>query len=172
MSEDLRYPIGRWQRPENPSAKDVSGWIDEIEIAPASLRAAVSGIGDSDLEMRYRPGGWTIRQVIHHVADSHLNSYVRFRLAMTEDQPTIRPYDEQAWAELPDARLGPIGVSLDLLDALHTRWVQLARTFSAEDLGRRFVHPEIDAAMRLDEALSSYAWHGRHHCAHVALARS
>ena len=151
--------------------EDCSRWIDEIEATPRKLRDAVAHLDDSQLDTRYRPGGWTVRQVVHHLADSHMNSYVRFRLAMTEDRPTIRPYNEAAWAELPDARQAPVESSLELLDALHSRWVQLARTFDRSDFARTFIHPEMDAAIRLDEALSSYAWHGRHHCAHITTLR-
>jgi uncharacterized damage-inducible protein DinB len=168
--EDLRYPLGRWERPAAMDSSQVRNWIDEIQEAPAKLRSAVEGLTDHQLDTPYRAGGWTVRQVVHHVPDSHLNAYVRFRLAITEDEPTIRPYDEAAWAELDDARSGPIEVSLRLIAALHERWVRLARTISPDGLARRLYHPE-QGKMRLDEVLSSYAWHGRHHIAHITRLR-
>ena len=170
--QDLQYPIGPWLRPETPcAAKELADWIGRIEALPSELRTAVAGLDESQLDTVYRPDGWTIRQVVHHVADSHLNCYTRFRLAMTEDEPTIRPYDEAAWAELPDAKSAPVGTSLDLLTALHDRWVRLARSLTPQDLARRFRHPEMDRPIRLDETLSLYAWHGSHHCAHVTSLR-
>jgi len=165
--EDLRYPLGRWVPPAAAGAAQVSGWLDEIADAPARLRAAVEGLPEGQLDTAYRPGGWTVRQVVHHLADSHVNVYTRFRLAMTEDEPAIRPYDEAAWAELDDARRGPIEASLQLIAALHERWVRLAQAISPDDLGRRYYHPELKPSVRLDEVLSSYAWHGRHDVAHI-----
>jgi len=170
--QDSRYPLGRWRRPT--VARPTEGpanWIGQIEALPTELRTAVSGLDDAQLDSVYRSEGWTVRQVVHHVADSHLNCYARFRLAMTEDEPTIRPYDEAAWAELPDAKSAPVEPSLDLLDALHDRWVRLARSCGSEDLARTFRHPEMDRPIRLDETLSLYAWHGRHHCAHITRLR-
>ena len=167
---DLRYPIGTFQSPQSSTPSLRAGWIDEIAAGPARLREAVCGLDDSQLDTPYRPGGWTIRQVIHHVPDSHMNSYVRFRLALTEDEPTIRPYDEMKWAELDDARCGPIDMSLRLLETLHVRWVVLLRGLSETDFSRRFNHPEA-GVMRLDTALGSYAWHGRHHAAHITALR-
>lgn len=167
--EKLRYPIGKWQRPDSSTRSDCDDWIDVIERLPADLRAAVARLQGKALDAPYRPGGWTRRQVVHHVADSHMNSYMRFRLAMTEDRPTIRPYDEAAWAELEDARTAPVEVSLRLIEALHERWGRLLRSFTDVDLRRAFVHPEIDGDLRLDETLSLYAWHGSHHVAHILL---
>lgn len=170
--KDLRYPLGPWRRPAAArSAEDLTSWISQIEALPAELRSAVSGLDDTQLDSVYRPEGWTLRQVVHHVADSHLNCYARFRLALTEDEPTIRPYDEAAWAELPDARSAPVEPSLDLLVALHDRWIRLARDCSSEELARTFRHPEMAGPIRLDETLSLYAWHGRHHCAHITRLR-
>lgn len=166
--ERLRYPIGRWERPLSPTREDCAEWIDAIERLPGELRAAAESLSAGGLDTPYRPGGWTARQVVHHVADSHMNSSVRFRLTMTEERPTIRPYDEAAWAELVDARTAPAEVSLRLIEALHERWALLARSFTERDLTRTFVHPEMDGEIRLDEALSLYAWHGRHHVRHVA----
>src|SRR5690349_4168525 len=144
---DLRYPIGRFDSSRELEAADVAVAIDAIAAAPARLREAVAGLDDAQLDTPYRPGGWTVRQLVHHVADSHLNAYVRFRLALTEDGPTIKPYLEALWAELPDARQAPVEVSLALLDALHARWVMLLRTLSATDLERTFVHPEHGRTM-------------------------
>lgn len=144
--------------------------IDEIAATPAAMRAAASGLSESQLDTPYREGGWSVRQVIHHVPDSHMNSYVRFKLAMTEETPTIRPYDEAAWAELADSRVTPVETSLVLLESLHDRWVRLLRSFSDADFTRRINHPE-HGEMTLDALLSMYAWHGRHHVAHVTTLR-
>lgn len=168
---DPRYPIGRFELDLATATQERTRRIGEIERLPAELRAAVSGLDDAALDRPYREGGWTVRQVVHHVADSHLNSYVRFRLALTEEHPTIRPYDERAWAELHDARSLPAGVSLDLLDALHARWVALLRSMSSEDFARVFVHPQ-SGDVSLERAVALYAWHGRHHTAHVLAARA
>jgi hypothetical protein len=162
--------VGRFQPPAAISAQDRNTWIEQIERLPKQLSHAVSGLNQSQLDTRYRPDGWTVRQVVHHVADSHINSYVRFRLAMTEDAPTIKPYNEAAWAELADAKIARVEVSLHLLDALHVRWVELLRSFKSADMARTFVHPER-GAMSLDVALSLYAWHGRHHVAHITNLR-
>jgi uncharacterized damage-inducible protein DinB len=140
--------------------------IGEIEVAAAQFRAAVQGLTGQQLDARYRPGGWTVRQVVHHVADSHLNAYIRFRLALTEDEPTIKPYDQAKWAELPDARTAPAETSLQLIDSLHQRWVVLLRSMSDADFARSFLHPER-GVMRLDTTLAMYAWHSRHHRAHI-----
>jgi DinB family protein len=164
---DLRYPIGKFQAPGSVTPSLRARWIDDIAAAPARLRAAVQGLDDAQLDTPYRPGGWTVRQVIHHVPDSHMNSYIRFRLALTEDEPAIKPYDEVKWAELHDASTAPVGVSLQLLEALHVRWVVLLRSLSETDFSRRFNHPE-DGVQRLDTALAAYAWHGKHHAAHIS----
>ena len=162
---DLQYPIGKFQRPQHVTASDRKQLIQQIEAAPAALRTAVAGLVDSQLDTPYRPGGWTVRQVVHHVPDSHMNSFIRFKLALTENDPVIKPYEEQLWAELADARM-PIEVSLTLLDAVHHRWVYLLRSMSDDDFARTFVHPAI-GQMRLDQNLALYAWHGRHHTAHI-----
>ncbi len=167
---DLRYPIGRFEWRGENSEDDRRRYLDEIEQAPAHLRAAVAGLSEEQLDTRYRPGGWTVRQVVHHVPDSHLNSYARFRLALTEDEPTIKPYDESRWAELTDARTAPIEVSLAFLESLHRRWVLLLRSLSPADYARQFRHPEL-GAVSLDRNLALYAWHGRHHVAHVRSLR-
>ena len=164
----LQYPIGRFRRPENPTPEQAAVWIDEIAALPAELRAAVRNLSDAQLDTPYREGGWTLRQVVHHLADSHLNAYCRVRLAVTEDQPTVRPYDEKAWAELPDARSEPVDVSLALIEGLHVRWAALARTFTPEQLRVTYRHPDHAQPMVLDMTLAMYAWHGKHHVAHIA----
>jgi len=162
---DLQYPIGRFSFPDSSTAEQRQTWIQEISRAPRELRAAVWSLPPQQLDTPYRPGGWTARQVVHHVPDSHMNAFIRFKLALTEDQPTIKPYDEARWALLPDARL-PIEPSLDLLEALHARWVGLLNSMSERDFQRTFVHPE-SGPWRLDQYLAQYAWHGRHHVAHI-----
>lgn len=167
--EDLRYPIGPFDPAARVDPSEYGALIDEIERAPAELRAAVSGLTDAQLDTPYRDGGWTVRQVVHHVPDSHMNAYIRMRLALTEERPVIRLYDEKRWAELPDSRL-PVEVSLVLLETLHRRWVALLRSLTPQDYERRFVHPELG---ELDFAwlLRYYAWHGRHHVAHITTLR-
>jgi len=168
---DPRYPIGKFHFDGDVSDAARAERIAEIEAAPRALRAALDGLTQEQLDTPYREGGWTLRQVAHHVPDSHLNAYVRFKLALTESTPTIKPYDEARWAELPDTRETPIEVSLALLDALHRRWVTLLRAMDAADFSRAFVHPEHGRTMSLDAALAMYAWHGKHHVAHVRGAR-
>jgi hypothetical protein len=171
MTTDLRYPIGRFALEGEMSEERRAGWIAEIAEAPAQLRAALHGLTDEQCETPYRPGGWTIRQVAHHLPDSHLNAYTRFKLALTEDTPTIRPYEEARWAELPDTAGTPLGVSLMLLEALHRRWVVLLKAMTDQDWRREFYHPEQEKTVRLDRALATYAWHGKHHVMHVVTTR-
>jgi uncharacterized damage-inducible protein DinB len=166
---DLRYPIGPFEW-RGGSSEDERRYLDEIEQTPVRLRAAVAGLSSEQLDSPYRPGGWTVRQVVHHVPDSHLNSYTRFRLALTEDEPTIKPYDEGRWAELTDARTAPVEISLALLEALHSRWTLLLRSLTPADFARRFRHPEL-GTVNLDKYLALYAWHGRHHVAHITSLR-
>jgi hypothetical protein len=166
---DLQYPIGRFKFPDSSTAEQRQQWIHEIARTPHQMRLAVAGLSSEQLDRPYRPGGWTTRQVVHHVPDSHMNALVRFKLALTEDQPTIKPYDEARWANLPDAAL-PIEASLELTDALHRRWVALLESMSARDFQRTFAHPEA-GVLRLDQWLAQYAWHGRHHVAHVRSIR-
>jgi len=163
---DPRYPTGRFHYDTALSEEQKRKCIDEIAETPSKLRAAVDGLSDAQLDTPYRDGGWTVRQVVHHVPDSHMNSYVRFKLALTEDEPTIKPYAEDRWAELADTKATPVMVSLTMLDALHDRWVRLLRSLHAEDWKRTFRHPDL-GAMTLDKALAMYAWHGRHHVAHT-----
>ncbi len=164
---NLRHPIGPFEAPAEITPEHIAGWIDAIEALPAQLRATVEPLAEAQLDTPYRPGGWTVRQVVHHVADSHLNSLMRFKWALTEERPTIKDYREQRWAELADAQL-PVGPSLDLLAALHTRWVALLRSLDGDDWQREFVHPE-SGPVALGVNVGIYAWHGRHHRAHVEL---
>ncbi len=168
---DLRYPTGRFRRPEAPlDDAERRRAIDTIAVTPAKLRAAVAGLTDAQLGTPYRPDGWTVRQVVHHVPDSHMNAYVRFKLGLTEDEPTIKPYDEARWVELGDTRDTPIETTLVLLEQLHDRWVRLLRSMAADDFARRIRHPET-GVQRLDQVLALYAWHGPHHVAHVTSLR-
>jgi uncharacterized damage-inducible protein DinB len=166
---DLQYPIGRFTFPDAATAEQRQTWIREIARAPRELRAAVAGLSEEQLDTPYRPGGWTVRQVAHHVPDSHMNAFIRFKLALTEDQPTIKPYDETRWATLADAAL-PVEPSLDLLEALHVRWVRLLESMNDRNFRRTFLHPE-SGVLRLDQWLAQYAWHGRHHVAHITSLR-
>lgn len=166
MSQDLRFPVGKFTPPVAASAADRDQWIATIAELPAQLRAVVAELADDQLDTPYRLGGWTVRQVVHHLPDSHLNAYTRFKLALTEREPTIRPYDEARWAELPDSGM-PVQVSLRLLEALHERWVHLLRGLSEGDFDRGYEHPEQRRVVTLREALPMYAWHSRHHLAHV-----
>lgn len=168
---DLRYPIGKFAYDGAMTDARRAACVARISAAPAALRAAVAGLSDAQLDTPYRPDGWTVRQVVHHVPDSHLNAYVRMRLALTEDVPTIKPYEEARWAELPDARTLPVEVSLALLEALHVRWTALLRTFGAVEGARQLRHPEHGRLMTIDELLALYAWHGEHHVAHVTSLR-
>jgi hypothetical protein len=168
---DLAYPIGKFTRPTTVSVEDRRRFVDELSTAPARYRKAVDGLNDAQLDTPYRPGGWTVRQVIHHVPDSHLNSYCRFRLALTEDDPTIKPYAEDKWAELYDARTLPIEPSLRLLESLHARWVGLLGSLSDADWKRTFRHPDL-GTMPLDVNLALYAWHCPHHLAHITNLRA
>ena len=171
MSLDLRYPIGPFVPSSAVDGASRVSAIAALVSAPAALRAAVRGLTHEQLETPYRSGGWTVRQVVHHVVDSHLNAYTRLRLALTEETPTIRPYDEARWAELTDARQMDVEVSLTLLDALHGRFVALLQSLGEADWHRRYVHPS-SGEHTLDYLLEMYAWHGRHHVAHVTALRS
>jgi len=168
--DDLRYPVGNFQFPESVSAGELAGFIDQIDETPARMRTALLGLSDSQLDTPYRQEGWTVRQVAHHVPDSHMNSYVRFRMALTEDNPVIKPYDESRWAELSDARSLPVEPSLVLLESLHARWVPLLRSLSDADWKRSFRHPKL-GPVSLENNAALYAWHGRHHVAHITALR-
>jgi hypothetical protein len=167
---DLRYPVGPCQYPASVSPEARTQHINDLAALPERLRAAVDGLDDEQLDTPYRPGGWTVRQVVHHYADSHMNAYVRFRLALTESQPTIKPYDEKTWAELPDSRTAPIESSLRLLEGLHQRWVMMFTALADSDFARTLHHPEI-GVVRLDTYLAGYGWHCRHHVAHITSLR-
>jgi len=170
MTNDPRYPVGKFSFDGNMSAQQKAQCLDDIEQTPARLRAAVRGLNDQQLDTAYREGGWTVRQVVHHVPDSHMNSYVRFKLALTEDEPTIRPYMENLWAELPEAKSAPIELSLTLLESLHQRWMLALRGIKTEEWKRNLRHPEM-GLLSLEKTLALYAWHGRHHVAHVTSLR-
>lgn len=164
--EELRYPIGRYEESPSVSPRDIARWIDEIEALPANVRSTVSGLTDDQLDTPYRDGGWTVRQLIHHIADSHLNAYTRFKLGLTEDTPTIKPYQQDDWAKLPDSEM-PIAVSLDMLESIHKRWVKVLKSMDGEQLNREIYHPEYDKIIVLKSFIGNYAWHGKHHLAHI-----
>lgn len=168
---DLRYPIGKFSYDGTLTADQKRDFLNDVAAAPAKLRAAIKGLSEDQLDTPYRPGGWTVRQVVHHVPDSHLNSYVRFKLALTEEEPTIKPYAEDRWAELADTKTTPLEVSLTLLDSLHDRWVRLLRSLTPEEWKRTFRHPDL-GPMTLEKTLALYAWHGRHHVSHITELRA
>lgn len=169
---DLRYPVGEFVLPNTCNAAEVAGWTEEIAALPANLKAALSGVAESELDTRYRDGGWTVRQVVHHLADSHINAVVRIKLALTEDQPTVKTYNEALWAELPDMK-GPVESSIQLLDGLHERWTALNQSLNEAQLQRMFHHADW-GLVRIDQYIAMYAWHCRHHFAHIkgGLARA
>jgi DinB family protein len=166
---DLRYPIGRYEPVQTLTAARRAECIEQVAVCPQRLREAVAGLGDAQLDTPYRDGGWTVRQVVHHVPDSHLNAYVRFKLGLTEEHPAIRTYEEKRWALTPETR-APVDMSLELLDALHRRWVTLLRAMGPADFARTIAHPDWGSPS-LDGMLAQYAWHGRHHVAHVTSLR-
>ncbi|MFM7711142.1 MAG: YfiT family bacillithiol transferase [Ferruginibacter sp.] len=165
--EKLKYPIGPFDKPTIITKDLLNKWIDDISTFPKRLLNEVVALTDKQLNTTYRPDGWTIRQVIHHCADSHMNSLVRFKLTLTEDQPTVKPYYEDRWAELLDAKDMPIASSLSMLAGIHERWTVLLNSLTDEQLKRTFIHPEHDNPFALDEYISLYAWHGNHHLAHI-----
>jgi uncharacterized damage-inducible protein DinB len=167
---DPRYPIGKFELPKEVTPALRQAAIDDIAATPAKVRAAVAGLSDAQLDTPYREGGWTVRQVVHHIVDSHMNAYVRCRLALTETQPTIKPYEESAWANLEDARSAPVEVSLRLLEPLHERWVRLLRSVKTEQYARTLLHPD-HGVKNLDWLLFLYTWHGKHHTAHITQLR-
>jgi hypothetical protein len=167
---DIRYPIGKFNWSGSTTPEERERFVGQIAATPQRMRAAVSGLTASQLDTPYRDGGWTIRQVVHHVPDSHMNSYIRFKFALTEHEPTIKSYDEAQWAELIDARTAPIEPSLNLLEGLHDRWTLFLRALSAEEIKRRFHHPEL-GVVTVEQYIALYAWHGAHHVAHITALR-
>jgi hypothetical protein len=167
---DLSYPIGRFDFSQTIDPAAVPELIQAIEALPAQLTGAVSGLAQEQLDTPYRPGGWTVRQTVHHVADSHMNSFIRFRLALTETEPTICPYQQELWAELTDTRTAPVDLSLRLIESLHARWTIVLKSMPAADFSRTFRHPEL-GPVRLDTNLALYSWHGKHHTAHITRLR-
>jgi hypothetical protein len=167
---DPRYPIGKFTYQQPPDETQRKQFIDDIEKTPAALRAAIQGLTPQQIETPYRDGGWTVRQVVHHVPESHMNAYTRFKLALTEDNPTVRPYMEDRWALTPDVQSTPLEDSLALLDPLHQRWVRLLRALKPEEWKRPFQHPAM-GAMTVEKNLALYSWHGRHHVAHITELR-
>jgi uncharacterized damage-inducible protein DinB len=169
MNLDRKYPIGRFVLPQEFTTDTIDRLIGEISAFPTLLRAEIAKLDEIGIDTPYREGGWTVRQVLHHCADSHMNSFIRFKLALTEDNPTIKGYDEGAWALLPDVAQVPVEASIQLLESLHARWVMLLKHLGEEEFAMTFFHPEKQKAIRLDETLALYAWHGKHHLAHVQL---
>ncbi|REJ81384.1 MAG: putative metal-dependent hydrolase [Bacteroidetes bacterium] len=167
VDDAVRYPIGKFKTPESYTDDDFRKWIHAIDHLPSALKKAVTGLSDSQLDTPYRDDGWTIRQVVHHLADSHMNSYCRFKLALTEEIPSIRPYFEDRWAKQADAKHAPVDVSLKLLEALHQRWVYFLRSMGPKDWERKFYHPESRKEFELRTILALYAWHGEHHLNHI-----
>lgn len=170
MASDLRYPIGKFAPPETVSGDQRREFIDQIAAVPVRLSAAVAGLSPEQLATPYRPGGWTVRQLVHHIADSHMNAVTRFKLTLTEDEPTLKTYEESRWAELADAKTPPIEISLTLIENLHARWELLLRSVRPVEWHRKFRHPEWGLGT-LDFLLAQYAWHGRHHVAHITSLR-
>jgi uncharacterized damage-inducible protein DinB len=167
--EALRFPIGRHKAAAVFDRREVEKGIEAISVFPGQVRAGLAGLSDGDLDKRYRPGGWSVRQLAYHMADSHTHIYIRFKWTLTEAEPTIKAYDEAGWAELPDSR-GPVSIALDGLESMHARWVALMRTMSDADYQRGFIHPETGGRMTLFDRVAYYAWHGKHHLAHIGLA--
>ncbi len=167
----LKFPIGKFQKPTELSQELLEGYITDIETFPSRLKKELATLNDEQLDTPYRPDGWTLRQVVHHCADSHMNSLTRFKLALTEDKPTIKPYYEERWAELADSKTMPVQQSLLLLEGLHARWTVLLWSLTAAELKRSFIHPEHGKEFRLDENLGIYAWHCNHHLAHITMLK-
>ncbi len=168
--EALRYPIGKFQAKPDYTPEELKKYAQDISHLPGQLRKAVKDLNEAELDTPYRPDGWTVRQTVHHVADSHMNSYVRFKLALTEEKPVIKPYEEQLWAELEDGKHAPIDISMLLLEALHLRWVMLLESLTPEHWQKVFMHP-VSGEVSLAKAAGLYAWHGKHHVAHITELR-
>ena len=169
--ENLKYPVGRFKAPNEINSDDINTWIQIIADFPSLVAIEVAELTYDDLEATYREGGWNIRQIVHHVVDSHMNSYIRFKLALTEDNPIIKPYDEAAWADLPDTYETPLEVTLQLLSALHEQWIVLLYALTEEDLERTYRHPAKKNDVSLGENVALYAWHCEHHLEHIRLAK-
>jgi len=163
----IRYPIGEFVAPETISLNEINHYIDQLAVLPSELIAQTLHLSENQLDTPYRADGWTVRQVVHHLCDSHMNAYCRFKMAYTEELPEIRPYREERWAELEDGKYGPLKISLSLLEALHFRWVAFLKSIKFEDFQKAYYHPEKKRLVKLDEALASYAWHSKHHLAHI-----
>ncbi len=168
--EKLKYPIGTYTPDKNPSKQQLKEWINDLETFPVNIEKLVKPLGDEMLNWRYRPDGWTIKQVVHHCADSHMNCLMRIKLTLTEDKPTIRPYYEDRWAQLPDSLEDDITIPLQLLEAVHYKLTLLSKSLSADQLQREFVHPEYNKTFNLAETIGNYAWHSNHHLAHIKQA--
>jgi hypothetical protein len=164
--EQLKYPIGKFSVPVTYTDSDILGWINDIKVLPGKVRNTIMNLNEEQLDTPYRPGGWTLRQVVHHIADSHMNSLIRFKWAMTEEQPTIKAYDQSGWALLADYRL-PVESSLKMLEGIHLHLIALFESFSEDDWNRYFIHPETGAQISLKRNLAMYSWHGKHHLAHI-----
>lgn len=169
--ERLQYPIGRYQKPDNYTPELVQEWINVLQALPSWMDACIENLDEHQLQVPYREGGWTIQQVVHHVADSHMNAYLRLKLALTEDNPTVKPYDEKAWAELADVRIVPVNVSTTLLHTIHRRMVAIMQHMKPEDWERTYFHPEHKRSFPVWEMVALYAWHSRHHTAHIRQLR-
>jgi hypothetical protein len=167
--EHLKYPFGRFEYGKTYSKDDTVKHIVEIEALPEKLNALAKRLNDQQLEKSYRPGGWTARQIIHHIADSHSNALIRVKLALTEDKPVIKPYDQDAWAGLEDAKTAAIGSSLKMVEAIHERWAIILRSMKGSDFNKTYIHPEYNREFRIDEFIALYAWHGRQHCGHLQI---
>ena len=168
---DLRFPVGKFVRSESLTPEQRKAAIRTIAEAPAKLKAALKGLSEKQLDTPYRPDGWTVKQVVHHLPDSHMNAFTRFKLGLTEDMPTIKPYDEAKWAELEDGRSSPVNDSVQLLESLHARWVYMLERMKPEQFARKINHPEWKTPMTLDTLLALYEWHSRHHVAHITELR-
>lgn len=167
--EKLRYPIGRFTFNHANNTRQLKKWIKDIELCPSLMKKATQGLRNSQINTRYRPDGWTVKQVVHHVADSHMNAYIRLKLSLSENIPTIKPYEESLWAEMDDAKKLPVRISLLLLEALHIRWVHVLKNMKPEDFNKKYFHPESNREITLFEFVSMYAWHSKHHVAHVRI---
>lgn len=168
--EKLKFPIGQFQKPETISQNDLDSWINNIESFPSKIKKLTENLSIEELNWIYRPQGWKIKQVVHHCADSHMNSLIRFKLALTEDVPTIKPYEEQLWAELIDGNSNNISSSIQIIEGVHNRWVLLLKSFTEKELKRQFIHPVNKKTSTLAETIGTYAWHGNHHLAHIEQA--